>query len=238
MQSRVWPLAFLFALAACNSFDFEDHARQQIDAAPGARILVIGDSVMWWGLDDAASVSHGISAETGEAVVNLAIPGARISHPDPEATRQGLDIRSQYRPGAWDWVVVEGGANDLGDEGGQRGCQTVLDELVSADGRDGEIPGLVASIRASGAHVVAMGYYELPEFGEPDGYCGDVFPVLSERIAAMAARDPGIVFVSMADVVDPGDRAAYDSDAVHPSAASSLAIGRLVGAAIAEAEAL
>jgi len=190
-------------LSACAGF--EERAEAELSAKPDARILVIGDSVMWWNSESGASVADGISASLGEPVINLAVPGAAISHPDPAMAVEGLDIRAQYRDRDWQWVVVEGGANDLGDEGGARGCAVVLDELVSEDGRRGEIPDLVGRIRSTGARVVTMGYYDLPSAAASDGYCGETLTTLTQRIESMASHDPDVLFVPMADVVSPTD---------------------------------
>ncbi|MBI1264862.1 MAG: SGNH/GDSL hydrolase family protein [Alphaproteobacteria bacterium] len=180
-------------------------------------------------------MADALAAELGEPVVNLAVPGAAIRHPDPGMAAEGLDIRAQYCPQDWAWVVVEGGANDL-NAARERGCDTVLDSLVSADGRQGDIADLVRRIRADGARVVALGYYQLSDALEDRGFCGDALSVLSDRIETMAALDPGVVFVSMAEVVPSADPASYDRDGVHPSARSSEAIGQAIARAIRSAE--
>ena len=224
----------LLAVSACAGF--EEQAEANLAAKPDARILTLGDSIMWWNADRGGAVADAIAASLGAPVVNLAVPGAAISHPDPAAAAEGLDIRTQYRRRNWEWVVFDGGANDLGDEGGARGCAIVLNELVSADGRKGQIPDLVRQFRADGARVVALGYYDLPSQSAQDGYCGDSLRTLSQRIEIMAGLDPNVLFVSMADVVSPADRSAYDPDGVHPSPRSSQAIGRKVAAAIGGAK--
>lgn len=227
----------LLTLGGCVGFDgFEERVARELAAKPDARMLAIGDSVVWWNAEQGASIPDAMAADLAEPVVHLAVPGAAISHADADMAAEGLDIRAQYRDRDWDWVVVEGGANDLGDEGGARGCATVLDELVSADGRRGEIPELVGRIRSDGARVVALGYYELPAGSEQDGFCGDSLSALSARIETMAALDPDVLFVAMADVVSPADPAAYDRDLVHPSARSSQMIGRRIADAIRTAE--
>lgn len=228
-------LGLTIALAGCGGFAAK--VETELTSKPNARILALGDSVMWWNSPENGSIADVVAQHLREPVVNLAEPGAAISHPDPAMAAEGLDIRAQYRSRDWDWVLVEGGANDLGDEGGARGCQRVLDELISADGQNGEIPQLVQRIRADGARVVALGYYQLPSFGEPDGFCGERLAMLGERIERMAALDPGVIYVAMADEVDPTDRAAYDRDAVHPSARSSARIGKRIADAISNAEA-
>src|SRR6056297_2043160 len=157
-------MLLLFAAAASLSGcdGFEEMARDQLAAKPDARILAIGDSVMWWHSGEDGSIADAVAAALGEPVVNLAVPGAAISHPDPGMAIEGLDIRAQYRDLGWQWVLLLGGANDLAEEGALRGCDAVLDDLVSADGQRGEIPDIVRTIRADGARIVAFGYDRLP----------------------------------------------------------------------------
>lgn len=219
----------------CEADDYNAYADAQLAEQESSRILVIGDSVMWWGLEQQASVSDGMSQVLGEPVVNLSVPGARISAPDPQWVAEGLDIHAQYRSKAWDWVVVEGGANDLAEECRCNACDGVLDELIAEGGASGEIPDLVQDARADGARVVVVGYYAPPLAGGEFAACADELSVLSSRIETLANRTGGVTYVSMAEVVDPSDAGAYDPDLIHPSATSSLAIGRLI-AEVIEAE--
>jgi len=232
-------LAVTAALSACDGF--EEMAATQLAAKPDARILALGDSVMWWNAEAGRAIADAVATALDEPVVNLAVPGAEFSHPDPDMAAEGLDIRAQYRTGGgvrgWEWVLLQGGANDLDGAAGPGDCAAVRDALIGAGGRAGEIPALVARIRADGARVVLLGYYALPAFAASDAFCGADLGTLSRRIALLAERDPGVVFVAMADVVDPRDPAAYDADAIHPSVRSSAAIGRQVAAAIAAARA-
>lgn len=225
----------MLALSACVGF--EERVTTELAQKPNARILAIGDSVIWWNADQGGSIADAVSADLGEPVVNLAVPGAAVSHPDADMAVEGLDIRAQYLSRDWDWVLLGGGANDLGDEGDARGCAVVLDELLSADGRRGEIPELVDRIRSDGARVIALGYYELPAREEESGFCGDSLSALNRRVDAMAALSSDVLFVAMADVVSPADPKAYDRDGIHPSARASQRIGRKIAHAIRTAEA-
>lgn len=230
-RSGILCIFAMLTLSACVGF--EERAAAELAAKPNARILAIGDSVMWWNAEQGGSIADAVAADLAEPVVNLAVPGAAITHPDPDMAVEGLDIRAQYRRRGWDWVVLGGGANDLGDEGD---CAKVLDELVSSDGRRGEVPELVERIRSDGARVVALGYYELSARAEEHDFCGDTLSTLARRMEAMAALNPEVLFVAMADVVSPADQGAYDRDGVHPSERSSQAIGQKIADAIRNAE--
>ena len=56
---------------------------------------------------------------------------------------------------------------------------------------------------------------------------------LKRRISSLAATDPGIHFVSLADMVPPGDRSYHAFDMIHPSLKGSHAIAQRVGRVIA-----
>jgi len=233
---RLARLDLAIVLMLCSCGDSKEIPSKDRADRPDARIVAIGDSVMWWNADEGASIADAIAGELDETVANLAVPGAAISHPNPAMAIEGLDIRAQYRDHTWQWVVLTGGANDLGDEGAIHGCATVLEELISEDGRSGELPDLVRRIRSSGARVIALGYYELPAVEDAEDFCGDALTTLSKRIETMAALDAGVHFVSMADIMSPDDGSAYDLDRVHPSTRSSRVIGQRVAAVIRETE--
>lgn len=231
-------IALLFvgvlSLCGCSTMDFSDYAKSQLTDKPDSRILVIGDSVMSWNAQADASIADVLERTLGHSVVNLAVPGARLSHPDANARASGFDIRAQYRPHDWDWVVVDGGANDLGDECDCRRCDQVMDTLISADGARGEIASLVQTIIHDGARVVVLGYYAPPDQGGELRACKDELAELSGRIERLASHSDRVRFVPMADLVAPNDPAAYDPDLVHPSKQSSVAIGRRIAAEISD----
>ena len=52
----------------------------------------------------------------------------------------------------------------------------------------------------------------------------------------MAARDPGVQFLSLADLVPYGDRSYHGIDMIHPSRKASRIIGRMVADLIRRSE--
>lgn len=182
-------------------------------------VLIIGDSVMEFNIWDNAAIADVIAKATGRTVQNNGVSGARLSAPEG-------DIRSQYQPGSWEWVVMGGGANDLGDECGCGPCAATMDEMVSADGQRGEYPTFVRSAIADGSQVLVMGYYEPPVGASTElSDCGPEFEELNRRLAAMARATGGVYFASAADVIDPSNRDHYFEDLVHPSVEGSRLIG-------------
>ncbi|MBT6180125.1 MAG: SGNH/GDSL hydrolase family protein [Deltaproteobacteria bacterium] len=186
-------------------------------------ILVLGDSVMAWNVEEGTSIGHVIQEQTGQAVTIRAVSGAHFYSDEDE------DIRSQYVEGDWSWVVFTGGGNDLNDRCECGDCNGVLNELLSSNGADGAVAEAADAIRETGAKVMFLTYYDLPstaQFGFAN--CGDESEALAERAAAMAQARQGVYWVDMGQVVTPNDLSAFDEDHVHPSERGSALIGELV----------
>jgi acyl-CoA thioesterase-1 len=201
-------------------------------------ILALGDSIFEWNVWTDESIPDVISEVLGRPVLNAAVGGAWFANPDPGAATEGLDIRQQYVEDDWGWVVIGGGGNDLNGGCGCGACESVLDDLVSADGRSGKIPDFSRSLLEDGTQVMFVGYYEVPsdaQFGFDR--CGHELTEHGRRLQAMAAEIDGIWFVSAEDVVSADNRTAYAEDRVHPSPAGSRLVGEHVAAAIERAEA-
>jgi acyl-CoA thioesterase-1 len=200
---------------------------------PEYTILAVGDSLFEYNSFAQASIPEVLGETIGIRVVNAAMSGAYFANPDPAAAADGLDVRSQYRDGDWEWVVVTGGGNDLNDLCGCGECEEVLDVLIAADGLSGEIPDFVQRIAAVGINVMLVGYYEVPSDADY-GFdaCGNEFAELSARLKASADSTDGVWFVSAADVITADQRSAYANDRVHPSIEGSKLVGEHIAAAI------
>lgn len=222
MRLHMLALCALLSLTACGL----------LPQKPGGDILVIGDSVMAWNGFSDADVGHVIGDELNREVVNRAALGAQI---DASGARSllGLNIPAQLSSGPWNWVVMNGGANDLGGscEGGNRAA--VIDGLMSADGTVGKISDLIARARAQGAQVLWMGYYQAPNSTSFKG-CRPVLVELERRIAVHAAANQGVYFVDAEDAFDPSDATLFASDKTHPSAKGSAVLGRFLARTIAQ----
>ncbi|MBT8153388.1 SGNH/GDSL hydrolase family protein [Epibacterium ulvae] len=199
---------------------------------PDARILVIGDSMMAWHGVSGRAVPDVIEDELGEPVINRATTAARMIYKLPISGAAGLNIAKQYRAGAWDWVVVNGGGNDLWLGCGCHQCDRKLDKLISADGTTGAIPDLLLNLRESGAQVAFSGYLRSPGRSSPIEACADEGNTLEARVAKLADETAGIYFVSMADLVPEDDLSFHALDRIHPSIKGSRAIGKRLAAVI------
>lgn len=193
-------------------------------------VLVLGDSVMAWNGLTGAAVADAIGAGLGRRVADRSRSGATLlaDRADP--------ISTQFRTGAWDWLVFDGGANDLASLCGCSACDDVTDRLISPDGRAGAIPSLVVRARETGARVIFMGAYRAAPDRRTFLGCEDDLDEVDRRALRMAARDPGVIFVSGKSVIDPNNPAHFFIDGVHPSREGSARLGAMIAAAIRGAE--
>ncbi|MEM9578563.1 MAG: SGNH/GDSL hydrolase family protein [Pseudomonadota bacterium] len=195
-----------------------------------ARILAMGDSLMAWNAPSRARVSDRIENILGEPVVDRSVVGARIFYHLPVSGALGMNISQQYRPGAWDWVILNGGGNDLWFGCGCRACERRMTRMIGPDGQEGSVPDLVRQIRGSGAQVIYLGYLRSPGVGSLIEHCRNEGDEFERRLAAMARKDPGVHFVSLADMVPYGDRSYHSFDMIHPSPKATREIAGRVAA--------
>ncbi len=193
-----------------------------------ARILAMGDSLMAWHGVTGRSIPHAISRELEEPVVNRSIGGARILYALPISGAIGMKISKQYRPGNWDWIVLNGGGNDLWLGCGCGRCERKMNRMISQDAKTGAIPELVARLRATGAQIVYVGYLRSPGVGSVIDGCRDEGDELEQRISTLAQQTEGMHFLSLVDLVPHGDRSYHGLDMIHPSLKASKEIGRLI----------
>lgn len=216
---RISLLLLALALAACGRGVPDD-----------ARIVVAGDSVMAWNRVEGGSVADGLSRAFGVPVGDVSLPYASVSG----VTGAGpLNIARQAEGLDAPWIVMNGGANDLGINCG-RANQGMLEALITPDGSKGAIPNLVRGLTARGSRVVWADYYTSPKFaGTP---CARLYADMEQRLERMAAAMPAVLLVDMGDVIATSDPAMFDSDRIHPSPEGSRRIAALVAEAIRAAD--
>ena len=205
---------------------------EAVTSTTQSRILVLGDSMMASNSVVNGTVADGIEAALGEEVIDRSVIGARYFYFLPLSGAAGLRLDAQYRPGKWDFVVLNGGGNDLLFGCGCGKCDGVLNRLVSPDGRTGAIPTFVAKLRASGARVIYVGYLRNPGTATPVKACGPAGNELDRRLGRMAALDSGVDFLAMSDLVPNGDTSFHQFDRIHPSPKGSRAIAQRIAARI------
>ena len=221
---------FVFSLVTLSS------CGERMPRGEVSRIMVMGDSLMAWNGGTSRAISNVMERELETQVVDRSVSAARMIYNLPLTGAAGLSIPKQYLEGDWDWVVLNGGGNDLWLGCGCFACKRKMNRLVAPDGNSGTIPGLIAKLRARGAKVIYTGYLRSPGRGSPIEYCKDEGQELDRRMAQAAARDEGVFFLSLADLVPYGDRSYHALDMIHPSVKGSDAIGRRISALIAQVE--
>lgn len=197
-------------------------------AAPVGSIVVLGDSIMAWNIDSGQSIPDVIEDVLGVAVTNASFSGAVAA-----------EVPAQYAAagGDHDWVVFDGGGNDLNDECGCGECARVADSIVSTDGTSGVFASFTESLVAADKRVAVVGYYEIPstaDFGFDR--CLDDLVEHNDRLRSLADRFDSVIFIDPTQVVKGTDAAAFDEDDVHPSVEGSRLVGEQIAVAIAAAD--
>lgn len=203
--------------------------------AQTGRILVIGDSLMAAHAVSGRSVAGYLRRLQGASVTDRSVLGARMIYRLPITGAMGLSIPAQFRGSGWDWVVMNGGGNDLWLGCGCNRCQRKLDRLIAVDGSTGEIPQLWARILRAGAQVIYAGYLRSPGIDTPIEHCKDEGDELEARIARLAARVEGVYYLSMQDLVPSGDLSYFALDRIHPSLKASGEIAARIAALLTPA---
>ncbi|MDF9303720.1 SGNH/GDSL hydrolase family protein [Rhodobacteraceae bacterium R_SAG7] len=196
------------------------------------RILAMGDSLMAWNGLSQQSIPDVVSKELGEPVADRSVLGARMIYRLPISGAAGLSIPKQYRGGKWEWVILNGGGNDLWLGCGCGQCDRKMDKLISQDGATGAFPELVTRIRETEARVIMLGYLRTPGRSSPIENCRDEGDLLDARLAQLAAGDAGVTFLPAADLVPYGDLSFHAPDRIHPSPKASRIIAERVAAII------
>ncbi|MCO4774211.1 MAG: SGNH/GDSL hydrolase family protein [Deltaproteobacteria bacterium] len=214
------PALTLLVLTGC---DFASDIDDQAYADGG--LLAIGDSIFDFHRGE-GSIPEVVAEATDLALVDASMGGAMLTGDDESIADQRVD-------GSFEWLLMDGGGNDLNDRCACGACEGVMNEVLTADGRGGVIADIVEEATAQGSKVLFMGYPELPD-GAEFGFdrCGDELTELNARLATLDAQQDAMWFVSAGDVVGADDLDLFDGDRVHPSPAGSQVMGDYVAETI------
>ena len=205
------------------------------DPAPrgGGDILAIGDSVLWWNGASDRAIPDYINKALNRDVVNRAVPGAQFDNDSELASAVGLEIRDQFPGGRWNWIVMNGGANDMSSDCDCGACDPFLNALISDDGSSGSIPSYLDQLRRrSGAQVLWMGYYAGSGKGSFEG-CRDDLVELDARVSRLADAREWMTFADAEAVFDNKKPVNFSFDNTHPSPRGSAVIGAYLAKIIA-----
>ena len=228
-----WALAVSLGLVGCGE-PLPGPDSTTPTRASELRVLAMGDSMLAWHRGSRLSISDELERHLGTPVIDRSFTAARYNYVLPISGALGLNISKQYRDGEWDWVVVNGGGNDLWFGCGCVACGATLGKLISADAATGKIPDLVSRIRRGGARVVYLGYLHSPGSFSIVDHCKDDAIELENRLAALSSRQEGFYFLRLSNLVPRGDRRFHSVDMIHPSAMASKMIGGMVARIIRE----
>jgi len=201
-----------------------------------ARILAMGDSMLAMNRPGGKSVMGAVERHLNEPVLDRSVSGAQFNYPLPISGAMGLRIGEQYAAGNWDWVILNGGGNDLFFGCGCVSCATMINRLVSADAKRGTVVETVRKIRATGARVIFVGYLHSPGIFSVIDHCKAEDIEYERRIAKLAAADKGVFYIKLSNLVPNGDTSFHSIDAIHPSVKGSAVIGALIAKTIRDAE--
>ncbi len=160
------PWKFLLPLLAAVLLSPMQSLAQEQSSAP--RILVIGDSLIASHSISGRGIANRLEQFLKTPVKDNSVAGARMIYNLPITGAMGLSIPRQFREGDWDWVIVNGGGNDVWLGCGCNNCERKINRMIAKNGRKGVIPGLVSKIRKSGARVLYLGYLRSPGFDTPN----------------------------------------------------------------------
>lgn len=217
---RLFACVLLVLLGACGRGVPQD-----------ARVVVAGDSVMAWNRGQGEAVADGLSRLLAEPVGDMSLSFARLTGSPPVP---GLDIRKQVAGLSAPWVVLNGGANDLGVGCDCTDCGEILARLISPDGRTGAIPALVSGLSARGSRVIWADYYTAPVYAGTA--CTGPYNELQARLERFAATTPGLELVDMEEALPASDTSLFDEDRTHPSPRGSALIAAQIAARLREVD--
>ena len=189
-----------------------------------AEIFVVGDSALEWHLRSGRSAPERMGEKLDRPVYNAARRGQMMT--------EGLEtsIPNQYIDGDWDWVVINGGFNDLSDlcqcgecPATQENIHTVLSDFVSARVEEGK-------------RVLLWSYYDMPRGLFNGEECNDAIQRLRTQKRTLADAHPNVFWVDGREAISKETRRNYYIDRVHPSRLGSKRIGQQLADAILAAE--
>lgn len=189
-----------------------------------ADVIVVGDSILAWHRGSGRSIPSVVGQSTGLTVSNVSVSGATFLG--------ARGIPTQFVPGDWGWVIIDGGGNDLLPVCQTANEQPVLDAIISSDARQGAFPAFVNQVASQGAQVIVLGYYPISDRGGPFVACRSVLDELAARQSRMAALNPSVFFVDSGQVIGASDATAYAPDLVHPSPRGAALVGQLIASII------
>lgn len=188
-----------------------------------SRVLVMGDSMLSWNRIVGRSVGQNLKRKYKLDITDHSFSGAKYLPLNPL-----MDIDLQYKKGEWDWVILNGGGNDLFWTCGCVLCDSILNNLISSDGMSGAIPKAINRARADNARVIYVSYLHSPGVFSVVDHCKKLGSELERRVRNLASMDAGIYLLRGSELVEYGDTSLLSFDRVHPSVRGSQLIAERI----------
>lgn len=242
MRPNIVPLALLavpLLLAGCEEMNCD-----VVEALPGGpravppsapAYLGLGDSIVSLYAPQCLGVMACAGLELGRYIEDHSTGGDRLTSPV-----DGVDIMHQYTHGPWEWVIMNGGGNDLVQECGckfeghdPRACEDVLDSLAVPAAGTGDLFQFIDMVKADTndtASILIIGYYEFPESSaENRDNCNPYVLELALRYRQTAEQYEDVFFLDTREVMDFDMHPEFFTlDHDHPSYEGAEAIGGMV----------
>lgn len=223
-------LTSIAILTGCGEGGRSEQKEPPVSRSSAVKVLAIGDSLLAWHRLSRRSIIDKLEENLGAKVTDRSVIAARFNYVLPISGAMGLNISKQYRPNNWDWVILNGGGNDLWLGCGCIACDMTIDKLISPNADAGKIPRLVARIRVDGAQVIFVGYLHSPSVFSIVDHCRDENIEFERRLSLLADKDSGFHFLRLSNIVPDGDRSFHSIDMIHPSTKATSIVGeRLAG---------
>ena len=190
------------------------------DSESNGALLAIGDSVLDWNRYEGNSIPDVVGRYTQLEIVNESIGGSQM------LDMGSGGITQQYISNHWTWVLIDGGANDVGDGCGCGECLYQVDQIISADTSQGQMVDLVDRALSDGAQVILLGYYSVhsPDFAG----CEEELVAINTRYQRLAEQNSSVFYIQMSDAFARPSATYMDDDGIHPSIEGSRVIGQII----------
>ena len=204
-----------------------------IQAAEPPRVLFMGDSMLAWNRSAGRSVADYLARETNGFVTDQSRNGASYFTQVRLLAGKRGNIPSQFLDGDWDWIVLNGGGNDLLFGCGCNACDTHIRRLIDRNHAWGAIPDLIHFLlQTTDAKVIYTGYLRSPGRSSMIEHCATSGSELEQRISHMASTTNRLFFLSLQDLVPHGDLTYHSAARIHPSPKGSAAIAARISTLI------
>ena len=204
-----------------DHLEHRDPEDRENDQNTPQRLLAMGDSVLDWNRDSGESIPDFVGRFAQLEVANHSISGSQL------LDSSSAGIPQQYQSGEWSWVLIDGGANDVGDGCGCGSCMSQVDRIIDTSLLEGVMVDLIDRVVEDGAQIILLGYYTV--ISKEFAGCEDEAAAINLRYQLLADQNPHVTYVDMGEAVLGEPSSSYlDEDGIHPSPRGGEIIARYI----------